>query len=364
MAVADYFAADYMGARDKFRAVAKAAGAALLTYHCPAAPPPGLGGEGLTTDAARLGPAEARRLLVALSGTHGVEGFCGSGIEVGWLAGGIVRALPPDTALLLVHAINPYGFAWLRRVNEDNVDLNRNFVDHAEPYPVNAGYEALKHAICPAQWDEATLARTAAELDAYGRHHGAMALQSAISSGQYGHPQGVFYGGTSPVWSNRTLAEILRQHGAGTKRLAFIDLHTGLGPHGYGEIMNGHAAGAPGHRRVEAWYAGEAMSTDAGSSSSAVVTGDTLVGIERALPASEVTGITLEYGTIPLDDVLLAVRADNWLHAHGDPSSARGRAIKTQIRRAFYPDTDDWKRLVFERSLDVYRRALGALAAS
>ena len=50
----------------------------------------------------------------------------------------------------MVHAINPHGFAWSRRVTEDNVDLNRNFVDHAQPYPSNPGYEELRAAICPA----------------------------------------------------------------------------------------------------------------------------------------------------------------------------------------------------------------------
>ena len=139
--------------------------------------------------------------------------------------------------------------------------------------------------------------------------------------------------------------------------MAFIDLHTGLGPYGVGEIMNNHAAGEPAFARVNEWFGSEATSTDAGSSSSAPVSGDITLGVQRGLPQAEITGITLEYGTVPLKDVFDAVRADNWLHAHGDLRARQARDIKAQIRAAFYPEADDWKSMVFERSVDVLRRA-------
>ena len=81
-------------------------------------------------DVACLGPGQSRAVLVLTSGTHGVEGFCGSGCQVSLLEDSrflrqIERA---GIALLMIHAVNPYGFSHLRRVNEDNVDLNRNFI--------------------------------------------------------------------------------------------------------------------------------------------------------------------------------------------------------------------------------------------
>jgi hypothetical protein len=246
-------------------------------------------------------------------------------------------------------------------VTEDNVDLNRNFVDHAEPYPTNPGYEAMKDAICPREWTPAARAEAERTLTAYGAEHGAMALQAAISSGQYGHAAGVFYGGQAATWSNRTLIELLRRHAGQARQVVFIDLHTGLGPYGVGEIMNNHTAGEPGFARVLEWYGDEATSTDAGSSSSAPVSGDTTLGVLQALPKAEVTAITLEYGTVPLKDVFDAVRADNWLHAHGGLRSDAGRAIKAEIRRAFYPEAADWERMVVNRADDVLQRALAGL---
>ena len=375
MSLAASFSSSYAEARAKFRAAAREAAAAISSYHNPTAAPageicessgiaPAPSDEPLSTDAAWIGPREATRLIYAQSGTHGVEGFCGSGIQIGWLRQGLHRELPRDTALLLTHAINPYGFAWQRRVTEDNVDLNRNFVDHAAGYPANAGYEALKHAICPMEWTDATLGAADQILMGYAREHGSMALQAAITSGQYSHGEGVFYGGRGETWSNRTLAELLRTHADHVKHIAFIDLHTGLGPYGVGEIINNHAAGESAFARVTQWFGNEATSTDAGSSSSAPVSGDITLGVQRALPQAEISGITLEYGTLPVKDVLDAVRADNWLHTHGDLRGRQARDIKAQIRAAFYAEADDWKSMVFERSVDVLRRAAAGLAQS
>jgi hypothetical protein len=134
----------------------------------------------------------------------------------------------------------------------------------------------------------------------YAREHGSMALQAAITSGQYSHGEGVFYGGRAETWSNRTLAELLRTHADHVRHVAFIDLHTGLGPYGVGEIINNHAAGESAFARVTQWFGDEATSTDAGSSSSAPVSGDITLGVQRALPQAEITGITLEYGTLPV----------------------------------------------------------------
>src|SRR5579863_4487947 len=150
MAARDYFAGDYQEARRKFRNAAARAGGALSSYVNPKARGPK--GEELATDVARLGPNDAGRVLLTISGTHGAEGFCGSGSQVGAFAAGLGRELPADTALIAVHAINPYGFAWVRRVTEDNVDLNRNFVDHQGKLPSNDGYVELADAICPREW--------------------------------------------------------------------------------------------------------------------------------------------------------------------------------------------------------------------
>jgi hypothetical protein len=361
MSALAYFSDTYVGARERFRAAVRAAGADLEVYENPTRGP---AGERLTTDAAFLGARDPERLFVVVAGTHGVEGFCGSGVLVGGLANGLADDLPADSGALLIHALNPYGFAWLRRVNEENVDVNRNFIDRSRPRPANPGYDELKDAICPREWSEAALDAAQRAITDYARRHGETAFVRTIMAGQYDHPDGLLYGGRESAWSARLLVNLLRRHGARVRHVAYIDVHTGLGPYGYGEIMSSHPAGSPGHRRLLDWFGNEVTCEEAGTSSAPLQDGETVAGVAAALPHADITGITLEFGTVDKYEVFDALRGDNWLHVHGDLGSPLGHAIKARIRRAFYPDGDDWKRLVWQRSIEVKRRALRGLAAA
>ena len=359
MAGAVYFSSDYTQARQRFLEAAGKAGAKL---HCYRHPDTGPEGEDLTTDVAWLGPEDAGRVLVTLSGTHGVEGFCGSGAQCGWFESGLATQHAGDIAYMAVHAINPHGFAWLRRVTEDNIDLNRNFVDFGAPLPENPGYDELAEALCPPTWDDATIAATREVLEAYAAEHGAGGLQAAVTNGQYRHAGGIFYGGRQPTWSHRTLREIFRRHLGQAKRVAVVDYHTGLGPRGHGERICPAAAEAPSLARVRAWYGDDYTCPALGTSSATEIRGFSFIGMEEAIPHVEVTAIALEYGTLPTEEVKLALRADNWLHLHGDFGSAKGKAIKAQIREAFYQDADDWKDMIWNRAVDTQRLALAGLA--
>lgn len=361
MGTASHFARDYADARRKFLAAAKSAGLKVTSYPNPAKGP---AGEALFADVVRIGSPTAKRLVLVNSATHGVEGFCGSGIIVSWLRSGQWKALPRGVAMVLVHAINPHGFAWLRRVTEDNVDLNRNFQDFAKPLPVNAPYDELHPVILTERWDAAAAAERARVFDAFRQRHGAMALQGAISGGQYRHADGVFYGGAGPTWSNRTFRAILDKFAAKAREVAFIDLHTGLGPYGYGELICHAMPGTPEWTELQDWYGEGLTSPEAGNSSSAPLTGFIRKAVKEALPEASVRALTIEYGTFAVPVVLGALVADNWLHLKGDPASPLGRDIKAEIRRAFFPDEDDWKGMVALRAHQIMRRAVRGVASA
>ncbi len=352
-------AADYREARARFVDAATAAGARLTRYAHP-----GLGpdGEPLATDVARLGRDDAPARLLVISGTHGVEGFAGSACQEGWLAEGSAGAWPDELAAVVVHAINPYGFAWIRRVNEDNVDLNRNCVDFTRPPPANPGYDTLADALVPERWDDATQEATAAVLLEFAAAHGFEGLQAAVSVGQYRHPAGIFYGGDRAVWSQRTLGAIVREHLAGAERVGVLDLHTGLGPFGHGEVMASHPDGL-GVARLAAWYGADGYTVPAtGNSVSADVRGDVLDAIEAWLPGTEVTGVAIEWGTVDIVTVSNALRADAWLHAYGALDGPEAGPIKQQLRDAFAPADPAWLALVQERFAQVEAAAVAGLA--
>jgi hypothetical protein len=318
----------------------------------------------LFTDVARLGPPGAARALVTISATHGVEGHCGSGAQVATFAEGRLAALPADTAAVAIHAINPHGFAWSRRVTEDNVDLNRNFVDFSRPPPVNAGYAELRDAICPETWTAESRRAAEARFAAYRERHGPMAFQQAVSGGQYADPEGIFFGGHAPTWTNRTLRRIFAGlAAAGARDIAVVDYHTGLGPYGYGEVINPYPLADRAFARVVDWIGrGDVTSPFDGSSSSAPLVGTNNSGMGEAASGAAVTVVALEYGVRPLAETLDALRADNWLHARGDLASPEGRAIKQAMRATFYGDADDWKRMIVDRAFDVLGRMQAGLA--
>jgi hypothetical protein len=357
---AESFSATYAEARAKFRETAREAGGALDSV---ANPNRGPDGGDLATDVAWFGPRDAETALVMVSGAHGAEGFCGSGAQVDWLRRGEHAALPAGIGVLMIHAINPYGFAWLRRVTEDNVDLNRNWVDFAAPAPENPGYDALAQAISPTEWTDTAQTGAAAVLAAYGREHGFMGLQQALSGGQYKHPQGIFYGGRAPTWSRRTQSAIFAEYLSAAERVAILDYHTGLGPWGFAEQIVTDRPSTPAYERARNWYGDAITCPAAGDSTSADIKGDGLAAAPVLLAHAEVTGMALEVGTKSVTDVLNALRADAWLHAHGDPASPQGRDIKRQMREAFFGDADDWKGMVAGQSLLACRQAIKGLAA-
>jgi hypothetical protein len=215
----------------------------------------------------------------------------------------------------------------------------------------------------PQSWTAESQAQSAAGLGAYAARHGMAALQQAVSGGQHRHPGGVFFGGLSPTWSRRTQTAILTERLGQAGRVAIIDYHTGLGPWGYGERIITDAPGSAGFARARAWYGLAVTSPSGGTSTSADITGDGLSAAPALLPRAEVTGMAMEVGTLDLMAVLLAVRADAWLHAHGDPAGPEAAPIKRQVRDAFYGDADDWKGMVAGQSLLAIRQALAGLTS-
>jgi uncharacterized protein DUF2817 len=363
MPVSNYFSADYVSARERFRTSARAAGAALGAHEL--AGHRGSLNEALTIDVARLGADNPSSALILISGTHGVEGFGGSGCQVGFFADRLHEALPPNTCAILIHALNPYGFSWLRRVNEDGVDLNRNFVDFSRALPSSAAYEPLHDWLVPRDWQGP--ARQAADLamQAFVHENGLRAFQAALTAGQYTRPTGLFYGGKQPSWSTLALRKILESLRS-VKRVAVLDIHTGLGPPGYGEPILAARSSAD-VERARKWYGADVRDISADESVSAKVIGSVADGISATLGEAEITYVALEFGTRPMMEVLTALRADHWMYAHGKAEDRESRdAIRQQLRNAFYCENSPWQTAVYGRTADfIYRacRGLGAPSA-
>ncbi len=338
------FASSYARARVQFLEAAAAGGLAIESHAHPLA---GRDGEALAMDVARDGPADAEKLLIVSSACHGVEGYCGSGVQVFALHDDAWReqARAAGVVVLYVHALNPYGFSHLRRTTHENVDLNRNFQDFSNPLPVNAGYREIAPLLLPQEWPPN--AENQAAVQHYLATKGEAAWQAAVSGGQYEFEGGMFYGGQAPTWSNLTLRSVLRAHGSAARRIAWIDLHTGLGESGLGERIYAGRDDSKAMARARAWWnpdgATPITSFYDGTSTSALLTGLMWTAIYDECPQAEYTGIALEYGTLPILQMLQALRAEHWLHQHPEAPAEQAAQIKAEMLAAFYTDTDAWR---------------------
>lgn len=353
-----HFPSDYRSARAAFLQACTAAGLGTIARVHPKAR--GRDGKPLFLDTATIGPRDATSALLLISGTHGVEGYFGSGVQTGLLREGLVRRVSNAAKVVMLHALNPHGFSWDRRVDEENADINRNFVDHANP-PRNPAYEALADAIAPKDISPETLNAANAKLLAYSQAHGLTALQEAISKGQYAHQDGLYFGGARKSWSVAMLEDVLRQELAAVKKLIVIDLHTGLGAPGEGEMISEDPPHSAPYERARAIWGARVKSSATGESVSVRLTGT----IDRAFAAwmkgRELTFAALEVGTRSTIDVFLALRKDNWLHRIAGAGHPLAKAITREIRTAFYPNTATWKRKAWTAADETVTAALAAL---
>lgn len=350
-----HFSTSYRVARQRLLDATRASGGSIESVRNPHLGPEG---EPLFMDVAYFGPGDAGKVLLVSSGTHGVEGFAGSGIQIRLLREGIAERLPSDVGLMMIHGINPFGMAHWRRVNEDNVDLNRNFRDHSTLYPNNRGYEELADVIAPVSisfWREVASWSRVGWLWLTARE----AAVAAVTEGQYSHPEGLFHGGTADAWSKTTVKTMVPKYLSDASRVVFVDFHTGLGEYASGEVILNVPAHSPEYRRaLDMWGPERTRTTVEGNSVSKHLEASLKLAVPGMLPAAEVTAVTLEFGTVPILDAFKALRAENWLHHNGGPDNPRRQQLKTCLLRAFHPAAPDWEESVWEQGLEVVERAL------
>ena len=353
-----YFSTCYKTARAAFLSKVQAAAPSWQTSF--KHPLLGAAGEELALDAVWFGALNAPKLLVVQSATHGIEGFAGSAIQSAWLDA--AAALPADTALLFLHAMNPWGFSNLRRVDEAGIDLNRNFVDF-KALPDAKGYGVLSDALIPADWQPKSLIKADKELADYRDAWGESLYEEAVSSGQYTHPQGLFYGGKAPSWSRLILEQLAEElQLSQRKAVAIIDVHTGLGDYAVGEVICDHPPASLGVNWAKSWYGAAVTEPFLGTSSSVPKLGLIDYFWQKLLPDA-CCFVTLEFGTGSTQNLFNVLRADHWLATQ--PLKGLDASLQQEIQQNlfahFYPAADDWQRAVVEQGLLRIHQALEGL---
>jgi hypothetical protein len=354
----EYFSPDYRTSAERFRNSAARWGAEAATYEHPAKR--GRKDEALAIDVAWFGPRDADRVFLYTLGMHGLEGFAGSAVLLQWLDS-LGGRLPPGQAVLAVHAVNPWGFSHLSRTTENNVDLNRNFLDFGKAeLRGNPIYAELHPLLCPDDWTPETIAAGRAAMAAANERYGVPAVTDALARGQYDHADGLFYGGRAPEWSHRTLAEALRRFLPPGRKVTAIDLHTGLGPYAQPYFLCFHPADSRAYARVAEVF-GEGVREANRSYQGGVrpnFSGLLIDALGTLVEHRSFTGLVIEFGTRPHNQVKDSLRLDRWLKFGRPDPNANRAALYAQVLGDYCPASPEWRRGVLSHSNELLTRGL------
>jgi hypothetical protein len=390
-----WFSPEYNTARTRFCQGARQLGCRLQSHHIGAKGPKD---EPLTIDVAAIGDTHPQRLVIVSSGLHGAEGFFGSAIQLAWLEAALRNGSgspPLGSALLMIHALNPYGFAWVRRWNENNVDLNRSFLtdygfltDPEDSYQESRAVYArlngfLNPPTPPSRWEPYRLKalRVIVRVGFAARRCmapkqrplminlpgivgvGLGELQKSLPVGQYEFPRGIFYGGLEKEETTRFLAEKLPEWTQNATQILHLDFHSGLGKHAEYKLLIADALGTDRERWVSRQF-GEAIvepcngrDPEAAAKKTAYSARGAMATYFRdCLADKQYHCLTAEFGTYSRIRVLGALRAENRAHFYDRRGSNSYRWTKRVLLEAFCPAARSWRNEVIAKGLALIKQ--------
>lgn len=336
-------------------------------------------GEPLAVDIAWLGAQNPKNAFLGISSMHGLEGPAGSAVQAAWLRAG-ARALPEGAAVCLVHGLNPWGFAYRARGTENNVDLNRNFIDFAGDLPVNPYYARIKQDIRLPSLGMEDIPKLIGLYENLVREMGPARLSIAVNSGQYEDPEGLAFGGSGIEFGHRAVLDRVIPALKSVRKLTFIDWHTGVGAYGEvaflpsgkpGTVAYQTCAKMWGAARIESWrrsQAEEAIDADeALIGESTDKSGQLRHWLQRILPETEVAGAVIEFGTEKpeeMDKLVLCTLYDRFLRFvdRGARTSTKHAWALDIHSKLFVPDDRHWRALVAEEGPKLMDQAIAGLA--
>ena len=321
--------------------------------------------DALYCDTTWLGQKDARSVVIIISGTHGVEGYCGSAVQRFLLgryqAGDLI--LPNNVAMLIVHSLNPWGMKYGRRCDQEGIDLNRNVIDFNQLPAVLPEY-----SLCLEKLTQTDDKGRETLMQKYAQQYGQSGFDRIFSGGQYHCSWGPFYGGTKPSWSSQLIDSIVVDYQLAARKLVVIDVHSGLGPWGFGELISDHPAGSAGEHFACSLFGPAVASVEEGNSFSV-----SKFGLQdyrwHKLMEQDGCFLTLEFGTYGTDELFNVLLNDHLLWRNkdtSDPMFSDQQALQNSQQGAmlehFCPDQLLWQQSVLFKSWQVISQTLKGLS--
>lgn len=370
MTQTDYFSTDFQTSRDRFRAWMD-----IIKAHWPEAQlfSHTIQSDGdLTIDWIEAPAQHPHTLLVLTAGEHGIEAFVGGAVQQMLVTEYLSKIDPQKVSLALVHAINPWGMASLRRTNKANVDLNRNFVsDPLRLDPAsNADYARLnsfinpKGRILPSQLSKALFYPA---LLANTLLLGSSRIRSATLLGQYAFPQGIYYGGRGIQPETELLMGLYRRWFEMYEQVLHIDLHTGYGPRYQMSVVNSSFEETASQEFIHRFNYPLVVKSDPDEFYG--ISGDMIDYVYQMarsqFPGKPFYSTTFEFGTVgdSLPASLWALRTmifENQAYHHGASDPAQLKSIQGDFVNLYNPPDSAWREVALANARQALNGILNA----
>ncbi len=295
-------------------------------------------------------------LIVLTTGVHGIEGYIGS-VMLDVFFEEIYPTLNTDTTgVLIVANVNPYGMKYMRRYNENNVDLNRNFIIDWDNFDLssNKDYPEVKEFLQPegelgnALWHEVGFYGNLAK-EALTK--GADKVSDALLTGQYEYPQGVYYGGNGDEISTTYLKSVFNNCLDGEyANIIHIDIHSGYGPR-YNMVIFNSVFDTMTEAETKAAFGYDYVIAH-DSESFYATTGDTTDYFYRLAESKktdkELYSTCFEFGTIgdSFMDSILSLKYtvdENRNHWYPTDNKVTEEVVNENYKELFYPTETQWR---------------------
>jgi hypothetical protein len=242
--------------------------------------------------------------------------------------------------------------SWLRRVNENNVDLNRNFREGGLHKGAPQTYAKLDHFLNP---------RTPPSFDFFAlkaiqliARHGMTELKQSFVGGQYEFPKGLFFGGNQLEEAPRKYQAFLAERLASAEKTIAIDVHTGIGKFAQDILL----VESRDFEKLRGLLGERVTPLQPDQGAAYRVEGGIESMLFRVFPKRPIF-IGQEFGTYSGMKVLHALREENRWHQYG--GRTLGHETKKKIKEAFYPANPSWRHNVLKRGRELLEQATAEL---
>ena len=313
-------------------------------------------GNELTTVIAIKYP-EAKKILIHSSGIHGVEGFAGSAVQCK-LIETMDDWVTKDICVIFIHIVNPWGMAWKRRVNKNNVDLNRNFIIEGNHEGIPDNYENISPWLnkkSPPKFSDLYWVNAILLLIKYGNSK----LKQCIAEGQYENKNGIFYGGKKLEKEFENILDSIGNIPQNKKFGLIIDFHTGLGKFGVDSLIVSEEGAGFKIKDLKEFFGLkiEEASTEGVSYTNR---GGYPEGMMACWKNVKWAAITQEFGTFGEKGMLKTMIEENRLSQWSKLTEKEllNHPIRIKFANSFNPQNEKWRVMIIEEGTNLFKQGI------